>query len=253
MQIKIGARLRQLRLEKGITQEQLAEAFGVSAQAVSRWENDTAYPDITLLPGLAIYFETSTDALMGMDELRNMQLVIKLHGDVNRLVMEGDTQGAVALIRDALRIYPDDAGLLMTLGETLAHVDAPVAREEAIRVEERVLWHGNVSMKARCTTAVNLIYLYMAAGRDDDAQKLVRELPHIWESRELMIPETARGAEREAALKAAVIKALVYVCDMINREAGGVPAHVQLGADLSPKSDAAAMLAEIGACLSGNK
>lgn len=59
MKINIGDNLKQLRLQKGLTQEQLADAFGVSAQAVSRWENNTSYPDITLLPGLAIYFKRS--------------------------------------------------------------------------------------------------------------------------------------------------------------------------------------------------
>jgi transcriptional regulator with XRE-family HTH domain len=55
MKINIGENLKRLRLQKEFTQEQLAEVFGVSPQAVSRWENNTAYPDITMLPGIAIY------------------------------------------------------------------------------------------------------------------------------------------------------------------------------------------------------
>ena len=78
MKINIGERLKQLRLQKGLTQEQLAEVFGVSAQAVSRWENNTSYPDITLLPGLAIYFNTSVDAIVGMDEIRTEKSTIWL-------------------------------------------------------------------------------------------------------------------------------------------------------------------------------
>lgn len=241
MQVRIGARLRALRHKKGLTQEQLAEAFGVSAQAVSRWENDTAYPDIALLPGLAIFFDTSTDSIMGMDELRNADMQARLHGEVNRLVTAGDAAGAAALIREALRIYPDDAGLLMTLGETLAHLDEPAARDEAIRVEERVLSHGDISMKARCTTAVNLIYLYKCAGRGADAAKMLRALPHIWESRELMQGEVGD----EDALRAAAVKGLTFICDMIARRQylrGGVPAHVQLGAELSPQKPLKDML-----------
>lgn len=42
--------LRALRKDRGLTQENLAEIFGVSPQAVSRWENETSYPDITQLP-----------------------------------------------------------------------------------------------------------------------------------------------------------------------------------------------------------
>ena len=52
MLISIGKNLRKLRLEKGLTQEQLAEELGVSPQAVSRWENDGACPDVTLLSAL---------------------------------------------------------------------------------------------------------------------------------------------------------------------------------------------------------
>ena len=88
MKINIGERLKQLRLQKGLTQEQFAEVFGVSAQAVSRWENNTSYPDITLLPGLAIYFNTSVDAIVGMDEIRKEEVLRKIHGDINDLVMQ---------------------------------------------------------------------------------------------------------------------------------------------------------------------
>ena len=117
-----------------MTQEQLADVFGVSAQAVSRWENNTSFPDITLLPGLAIYFNTSVDAIVGMDEIRKEETLRKIHGEINDLVISGQTDKAVALIRDSLKIYPNDSGLLMSLGETLAHQkDNPDATQEADR------------------------------------------------------------------------------------------------------------------------
>lgn len=48
--LKLGENLKKFRLQRELTQEQLADVLGVSAQAVSRWENGTTYPDITLLP-----------------------------------------------------------------------------------------------------------------------------------------------------------------------------------------------------------
>ena len=54
-----------LRKDKQLTQEQVAEIFGVSPQAISRWETATSYPDITLLPTIASFFETSVDELLG--------------------------------------------------------------------------------------------------------------------------------------------------------------------------------------------
>ncbi len=62
----LGKRIAALRKEKGLTQEQLAEKVGVSAQAVSKWENDISCPDITLLPLLADLFDVSVDELLGV-------------------------------------------------------------------------------------------------------------------------------------------------------------------------------------------
>lgn len=61
----IGRRIARLRLERGLTQEQLAREIGVSAQAVSKWENDQNYPDISLLVPLSQILGTSVDELLG--------------------------------------------------------------------------------------------------------------------------------------------------------------------------------------------
>ena len=52
--ITIGQNISINRKEKGMTQEQLAEICNVSPQAVSKWENDISYPDITLLKQLRV-------------------------------------------------------------------------------------------------------------------------------------------------------------------------------------------------------
>lgn len=62
--IKIGDIIRNLRGSKGISQETLADACGVSMQAVSKWENGQSYPDITLLPVLSDYFHVTLDYLL---------------------------------------------------------------------------------------------------------------------------------------------------------------------------------------------
>jgi transcriptional regulator with XRE-family HTH domain len=60
----IGQNISINRKEKGITQEQLAEICNVSPQAVSKWENDISYPDITLLKTIARTFGISVDKLL---------------------------------------------------------------------------------------------------------------------------------------------------------------------------------------------
>ena len=56
--------LKQLRKQKGISQEILAEYLGISTQAISKWECELSYPDIELLPILANYFKVSIDFLL---------------------------------------------------------------------------------------------------------------------------------------------------------------------------------------------
>ncbi|MBQ8292660.1 MAG: helix-turn-helix transcriptional regulator [Bacilli bacterium] len=65
MTIKLAENLQLLRKEKGLTQEALAEVFGVTSQSVSKWELGLSCPDITVLPEIAEYFQVSIDELMG--------------------------------------------------------------------------------------------------------------------------------------------------------------------------------------------
>lgn len=61
----LGARIRQLRMQKGLTQENFAKELGISAQAVSKWETGVGCPDIGTLPLIANVLETSIDSLFG--------------------------------------------------------------------------------------------------------------------------------------------------------------------------------------------
>ena len=67
MEQTIGKRIAENRKRLGLTQDALAEQLGVTAQAVSKWENDQSCPDITMLPRLAEIFGTTTDALLGRE------------------------------------------------------------------------------------------------------------------------------------------------------------------------------------------
>ena len=65
MEQTLGKRIAQHRKRIGLTQDALAEKLGITAQAVSKWENDLSCPDITMLPRLAEIFGISTDELLG--------------------------------------------------------------------------------------------------------------------------------------------------------------------------------------------
>ena len=83
----IAKNLRRLRLDMGLTQEELAERVGVTGQAVSKWERDECYPDITLLPGLAGCFGVTVDELLGMAEIKGKMWGV--YARANALQLEG--------------------------------------------------------------------------------------------------------------------------------------------------------------------
>lgn len=68
MELTLGKRIIAHRKRLSLTQDALAEQLGVTAQAVSKWENDLSCPDITMLPRLAAIFGTTTDELLGIEK-----------------------------------------------------------------------------------------------------------------------------------------------------------------------------------------
>ena len=70
--IKIQEQIVFLRKQKGLTQEELAKALGVTNQAVSKWESGQCCPDIQLLPELAKLFEVTVDELLGCNSAKGL-------------------------------------------------------------------------------------------------------------------------------------------------------------------------------------
>lgn len=66
--IRIQEVIKKKRLERNLSQEALAEAFGISVQAVSKWENGLSYPDITVLPKICDYFNINMEELFFCDK-----------------------------------------------------------------------------------------------------------------------------------------------------------------------------------------
>lgn len=70
--LKIHEQIAFLRKQKGLTQEQLATALGVTNQSVSKWESGQCCPDIQLLPAIAELFEVSVDELLGCNSSKGL-------------------------------------------------------------------------------------------------------------------------------------------------------------------------------------
>ncbi len=71
-QKKTGRFLKELRSEKGLTQEQLSEILGVSNRSISRWENGVNMPDFDLVIELANYYQISIEELLDGERKENM-------------------------------------------------------------------------------------------------------------------------------------------------------------------------------------
>jgi len=108
MNIYIDENIKRLRLERQITQEQLAAAMGVSCAAVSKWERGETLPDITLLPMLAHYFDVSIDELIGYCAARIEEEINQYLEERRRLFMAGKKDAYTRLSEKAYRDYPND-------------------------------------------------------------------------------------------------------------------------------------------------
>ncbi len=64
----ISAKLSELRAAKGVTQDEVANALSISNKTVSKWENGTSQPDLSMLIALAQYYNVTTDALLGLKD-----------------------------------------------------------------------------------------------------------------------------------------------------------------------------------------
>jgi transcriptional regulator with XRE-family HTH domain len=103
MNLRIGENLKRLRREKDLTQEELAAHLGISFQAISKWERDESYPDITILPALSNYFKISIDELVGMEEIKRAEEYER----INKQWLENRNNNLhkenVKLMKDALK------------------------------------------------------------------------------------------------------------------------------------------------------
>ena len=105
--MELGTQIKTLRLQRGVTQEVLAEQLGVSPQAVSKWEREAALPDIQLLPAISAYFGVTIDALFALSDETRMERIQNMLWDERVLdpaVVEVDR----AFLLEKARREPDN-------------------------------------------------------------------------------------------------------------------------------------------------
>ena len=95
MSYNFGNNIKTLRKNRNLTQEQMADFFGVSSQAISKWETNISYPDISLLPIIANFFGVSTDELLGYDMSKRDDAIKELQEEADKLCEAGKYSEAV--------------------------------------------------------------------------------------------------------------------------------------------------------------
>lgn len=132
--LKIGEIIYNLRKQKGITQEKLAQSVGVSTAAVSKWESGNAYPDITLLAPLARLFEVSIDELMNFKEELSNEEIMKLYMEYAKIFEEKSLKEGIEICEEKLKEYPNNLFLKFRIGSLYMMYLSKCGGEEEIKV-----------------------------------------------------------------------------------------------------------------------
>ena len=189
MTIKIGEKIKELRKKADVTQERFAEYLGVTAQAVSKWEVESGYPDIELLPSIANFFNITIDELMCFDILKNQEKIKKILKQITLHWLKGT---AVEFLRNAVQEFPNNFELLYHLANVLkseGNTDEEKLKnvQESISICKRILEDCTNNDSLRFRTLQSLAYSYNQIGDKEKAIETAYKLPSELNSRESVL------------------------------------------------------------------
>lgn len=209
MNILIGENIKRIRLERNLTQEEVAAHLGISFQSVSKWERGDGYPDITMLPALSNYFGISIDELLGTDKIAKDEQYNKINQvwEVNN--RKGLHHENVALMRQSLKRFPNDALLLVQLSTSLEKLEGTDEEKlrylkESIAVQEQIIRYGEDS-EIRGAVLYNLCFAYWKVGEHEKALEQAKKLPNLYKARENALVYFLTGEEKRQAVKEALV------------------------------------------------
>lgn len=138
-QFHLAENLTQLRHNKGITQEKLADFLGVSKASVSKWETGQSLPDIAQLPRLAAFYDVSIDALMGYEPQLSMAEIKDYYEKFAEEFVTNGFEETLSRIRDFIRMYYScDIGLLQMIILLTNHLTLADEERRAELLEEMI-------------------------------------------------------------------------------------------------------------------
>lgn len=203
MQLKIGEVIKQLRITHSITQEKLAEYLNVSAQSISKWENGLSYPDITLIPTIAIFFNISLDELFSFNTYTHTQKLTDYQTQYNHFKQNGDIKECISLSREMLIAYPKNYLILSNLADSLISCYEGLDTyhqialdnhylEEAIKLNELILSDCN-DLNLKLHAAFILCKYYPSINKKDKALTLIENFSSIDYCKEFLLENLLEG------------------------------------------------------------
>ena len=239
MNIKIGEKIKQLRQRDGRKQEDLANALGVSPQAISRWEANGGYPDMELIPAIANYFNISIDELFGYSKDRGDKLKAILSKADKAIGENGDLTECVEMLRAAIEEFPSEPKLYMNLGFALdllgwkkygarsyTRNDSDYAYEDTEYNSQNVYWQEALSAYEKALTfditaedrdamTQRLVLYYAKMGYTDRAKTLASKQNSIISCRETLMPKATEAEERDKYQGEAIISFLTELKNVL--------------------------------------
>ena len=130
----IGKQIKMLRMRRGVTQEAMARHFGITPQAISKWECGSSVPDIGLLPDLSAYFGVSIDDLFSISDETRMERIQNMLYDV-RFINSADAENERTFLLEKAYREPSNS----EPHEMLANLELHLAQEHNARAEDYAL------------------------------------------------------------------------------------------------------------------
>lgn len=185
MNLKIGEIILNHRKEKGLTQEQLAEAVGVSTPAVSKWESGNTYPDITLLSPIARVLGITTDKLLSYQEDLSDTQILQYEEQMKELFDKKGFDAGYIQCEKLIHEFPNSNPLKyhfaqlylreLVLCEVTDEKQRATATGQTTEIYEQILASKDPKLTLSATTS--LAGFYMTTGRYDRAEQLLNSLP----------------------------------------------------------------------------
>lgn len=176
MNITLAENLKRLRRERELTQEDLAQFLGVTNQAVSKWERDEGYPDITMLPIIANYFEVTVDDLLGNDiiskEEKILQYCDRFWNADNSLSMDD----CVEIAKKAYSEYPYDWRIIEIYIMSLTRRLSVIPDEKTV-IELRRLCEFVMEKCTDATVRKRAVYTMIFVEDDEHVERWFAEAP----------------------------------------------------------------------------